>query len=52
MEGEKGWKDFIKSLAKKREKVNWEKIVKKANEVEVNEWFLNCLKHNSMNRGE
>lgn len=51
-DGAKGWKDFVKSLEKSKESTNWKKVVSKAKNVEINEWFLDCLKHNSTNIGD
>lgn len=48
----KAWKGFVKSLERSKENVNWKKVVKKANNFVIDDWFINCMKHNSVNMAE
>jgi hypothetical protein len=51
-DGNKGWKEFVKSLERNKENVNWKKVVQKANRFQIDEWFLDCLNYNSSNFAE
>ncbi len=48
----RAWGGFVKSLKRSKENVNWKKVVKKANGLVIDDWFINCMKHNSVNMAE